>query len=301
MSTGSGDSVVPWSAKKRSQSVMGGSWRAKQGRWLLHWCCLCAVAFVMTIPFLWMLSTSLKVESQIWLFPPQWIPSPVRWQNYVEALTILPFGRYALNTLLITVLTTVGVLLSSSLCAYGFARMQFPGRDLIFMVVLSAIMIPYAVLLIPQYIMFRALGWLDSFLPLWVPPWFGGGAFNIFLLRQFFRTIPAELSDAARIDGASELGIYWRIILPLSGPALATVAIFTVLNTWNDFLAPVVYISSPEKFTLALGLAQFRGIMATQWHYLMAASTTVIVPTLALFLLAQRYFVRGVVLTGLKG
>jgi multiple sugar transport system permease protein len=149
--------------------------------------------------------------------------------------------------------------------------------------------------------MFRYLGWLDSFLPLWVPPWFGGGAFNIFLLRQFFRTIPAELSDAARIDGASDFGIYWRIIMPLAGPALATVAIFTVLNTWNDFLAPVVYLSSQDKFTLALGLAQFRGIMATQWHYLMAASTAVIIPTLALFLLAQRYFVRGVVLTGLKG
>ena len=252
----------------------------RDGGRLLVWCCLCAGAFVMTIPFLWMLSTSLKVESQIWLFPPQWIPNPVRWQNYIEALTILPFGRYALNTLLITVLTTAGVVLSSSLCAYGFARMQFPGRDLIFMVVLSAIMIPYAVLLIPQYIMFRTLGWLDSYLPLWVPPWFGGGAFNIFLLRQFFRTIPTELSDAARIDGASELGIYWRIIMPLAGPALATVAIFTVLNTWNDFLAPLVYISSQDKFTLALGLAQFRGLMSTQWHYLMAASTTVIVPTL---------------------
>ncbi len=255
----------------------------------------------MTIPFLWMVSTSLKVESQIWLFPPKWIPNPVRWQNYTEALTILPFGRYALNTMLITVLTTTGVILSSSLCAYGFARMQFPGRDLIFMVILSAIMIPYAVLLIPQYIMFRSLGWLDSYLPLWVPPWFGGGAFNIFLLRQFFRTIPAELSDAARIDGASELGIYWRIIMPLAGPALATVGIFTVLNTWNDFLAPVVYISSQDKFTLALGLAQFRGLMSTQWHYLMAASTTVIIPTLALFLLAQRYFIQGITLTGLKG
>ncbi len=186
----------------------------------------------------------------------------MRWQNYTEALTILPFGRYALNTLLITVLTTTGVVLSASLCAYGFARLQFPGRDLIFMVVLSAIMVPYAVLLIPQYIMFRTLGWLDTYLPLWVPPWFGGGAFNIFLLRQFFRTIPSELSDAARIDGASELRIYWKIIMPLARPALATVAIFTVLNTWNDFLAPVVYLSTPDKFTLALGLAQFRGLMA---------------------------------------
>jgi multiple sugar transport system permease protein len=301
MSTDIGDGTVPWAAERRARGAIGSNRRAKRLRRLLVWCGLCGGAFVMTLPFLWMLSTSLKLESQIWLFPPQWIPNPVRWQNYVEALTILPFGRYTLNTLLITVLTTTGVLLSSSLCAYGFARMQFPGRDLIFMVVLSAIMIPYAVLLIPQYIMFRTLGWLDSYLPLWVPPWFGGGAFNIFLLRQFFRTIPTELSDAAHIDGASELGIYWRIILPLAAPALATVAIFTVLNTWNDFLAPLVYISSQDKFTLALGLAQFRGLMSTQWHYLMAASTAVILPPLALFLVAQRYFIQGIALTGLKG
>ena len=301
MSTGIGDGAVNWSAEKRVRGVVGSTRRIQRSRRVLVWCCLCVGAFVMTLPFLWMLSTSLKVESQIWLFPPQWIPNPVRWQNYVEALTILPFGRYALNTMLITVLTTSGVLISSSLCAYGFARMQFPGRDLIFMIVLSAIMIPYAVLLIPQYIMFRSFGWLDTYLPLWVPPWFGGGVFNIFLLRQFFRTIPAELSDAARIDGASEFGIYWRVIIPLAGPALATVGIFTVLNTWNDFLAPLVYISSQDKFTLALGLAQFRGLMSTQWHYLMAASTTVIVPTLILFVLAQRYFIQGIALTGLKG
>jgi multiple sugar transport system permease protein len=267
----------------------------------LVWLLLCGGALLMTAPFLWMVSTSLKETAQVWVFPPQWLPNPVRWQNYTEALTILPFGRYALNTLIITVATTLGVVLSSSLCAYGFARIQFPGRDLIFMIVLTAIMIPYAVLLIPQYIMFRSLGWIDSYLPLTVPVWFGGGAFNIFLLRQFFRTIPAELSDAARIDGASELGIYWRIIMPLAGPALATVAIFTVLNTWNDFLGPLVYISSQDKFTLALGLAQFRGLYATQWQYLMAASTVVVVPTLVLFFLAQRYFIQGVVLTGLKG
>jgi multiple sugar transport system permease protein len=267
----------------------------------LVWFLLLSGSLLMTLPFLWMVSTSLKETAQVWVFPPQWIPNPVRWQNYTEALTILPFGRYALNTLIITVVTTVGVVLTSSLCAYGFARIQFPGRDLIFMIVLTAIMIPYAVLLIPHYIMFRTLGWIDTYLPLTVPVWFGGGAFNIFLLRQFFRTIPAELSDAARIDGSSELGIYWRIIMPLAGPALAAVAIFTVLNAWNDFLGPLVYISSQDKFTLALGLAQFRGLYATQWQYLMAASTVVVVPTLVLFFLAQRYFIQGVVLTGLKG
>jgi multiple sugar transport system permease protein len=300
MSSGVGDGAVRLAGSEHAQTQGGRPRRGLPGR-LLVWVCLCGGALLMVVPFIWMVSTSLKVESQIWLIPPRWVPSPVRWENYTEALTILPFGHYALNTALITFLTTLGVVLSSSLCAYGFARLQFPGRDLIFMIILSSIMIPYAVLLLPQYIMFRQLGWLDSYLPLWVPPWFGGGAFNIFLLRQFFRTIPGELSDAARIDGASELGIYSRIIIPLSGPALATVAIFTALNTWNDFLGPLVYLSSQDKFTLALGLAQFRGLYATQWQYLMAASTVVIVPTLALFLLAQRYFVQGIVMTGLKG
>ena len=296
-----GDDAVRVSASGNARVRVASSRRNKRLGRAVVWFLLCAGALLMTLPFLWMVSTSLKETSQIWVFPPQWIPNPVVWQNYVEALTILPFGRYALNTLMITVATTLGVVLTSSLCAYGFARLQFPGRDLIFMIVLTAIMIPYAVLLIPQYIMFRYLGWIDTYLPLWVPVWFGGGAFNIFLLRQFFRTIPAELSDAARIDGASELGIYWRIIMPLAGPALTAVAIFTVLNTWNDFLGPLVYISSQDKFTLALGLAQFRGLYATQWQYLMAASTVVVVPTLVLFFMAQRYFIQGVVLTGLKG
>lgn len=300
MSTHIDDGAAGWAGAQARRRVGTGQ-RARLAERALVWFALCAGGLLMMVPFLWMVSTSLKIESQIWLFPPQWIPNPVRWQNYTEALTILPFGRYALNTLLITVLTTTGVVLTSSLCAYGFARMQFPGRDTIFMIVLSAIMVPYAVLLIPHYVIFRSLGWIDTYLPLWVPVWFGGGAFNIFLLRQFFRTIPSELSDAARIDGASELGIYWRIIMPLAGPALATVAIFTALNTWNDFLGPLVYISSQDKFTLSLGLAQFRGLYATQWQYLMAASTVVVIPTLLLFLAAQRYFIQGVVLTGMKG
>lgn len=270
-------------------------------RRVITWIVLCSGAVMMTLPFIWMVSTSFKVQSQVWVFPPEWIPNPFRWENYTEALTLLPFGLYAWNTFVITALTTAGVVFTSSLCAYGFARIQFPGRDLIFMIVLSSIMIPYAVLMIPQYIMFRTLGWIDSFLPLWVPVWFGGGAFNVFLLRQFFRTIPAELSDAARIDGSSEFGIYWRIILPLAGPALATVGIFTVLNAWNDFLAPLIYISSQDQFTLALGLAQFRGLFSTQWQYLMAASTVVVIPTMLLFLFAQRFFIEGVVLTGMKG
>ena len=216
-------------------------------------------------------------------------------------MTELPFGRYALNTLIITLFSMVGVLLTSSLAAYGFARLRFPGRDVIFMVLLSTLMLPYAVIMIPQYIMFKYLGWIDTYLPLIVPNWFGGGVFNIFLLRQFFRTIPVDLSEAARIDGASELRIYWQIMLPLAGPALAVVAIFTFINTWNDFLGPLIYLSSQTNYTIALGLATFKGMYATQWHYLMAASTVMIVPIIVLFFLAQRYFVQGIVLTGVKG
>lgn len=265
------------------------------------WTLLVLGAMVMVLPFLWLVSTSLKEQRQIFLYPPQWIPSPVRWQNYPEALTALPFGRYTINTLIITLFTMTGVLLTSSLSAYGFARLRFPGRDAIFMVLLSTLMLPYAVIMIPQYIMFTYLGWVDTYLPLVVPFWFGGGIFNVFLLRQFFRTIPVDLSEAARIDGASDLRIYWQIMLPLAGPALAVVAIFTFINTWNDFLGPLIYLSSQTNYTIALGLATFKGMYATQWQYLMAAATVMIVPIIVLFFLAQRYFVQGIVMTGVKG
>lgn len=268
---------------------------------VLTWLALCLGAVIMLLPFLWLLSTSLKEQQQIFRYPPEWIPSPLRWQNYPEALRQLPFGQFTLNTLLITGCTMVGVLLTSSLAAYGFARLRFPGRDLIFLVLLSALMLPYAVIMIPQYMLFRELGWIDTYLPLTVPHFFGGGMFNIFLLRQFFRSIPADLTDAARIDGAGELRIYGQIMLPLAGPALAVVAIFTFINTWNDFLGPLIYLSSHDKYTIALGLATFKGLYSTQWQYLMAASTVMITPIIVLFFLAQRSFVQGIVMTGTKG
>lgn len=268
---------------------------------LLVWVLLCAGALVMIVPFIWLLSTSLKEQRQIFLYPPQWIPDPLRWDNYPHALTQLPFAQYTLNTLIITAFTMVGVLLTSSLAAYGFARLRFPGRDTIFMVLLSALMLPYAVIMIPQYIMFKYLGWIDTYLPLTVPHWFGGGVFNIFLLRQFFRTIPADLVEAARIDGAGEVRIYARVMLPLAGPALAVVAIFTFINTWNDFLGPLIFLSTQSKYTIALGLATFKGLYSTQWQYLMAASTVMITPIIVLFFMAQRYFIQGIVMTGVKG
>jgi multiple sugar transport system permease protein len=278
----------------------------KPGR-VVVWLLLCAGSVVMMLPVVWMVSTSLKEPAQIFKFPPEWIPNPVRWRNYPDALTAMPFDRYVLNTLIITGLNIVGVLFSTSLAAYGFARLRFPGRDVIFWILLSTLMLPQAVILIPRYIEFRTFGWIDTWKPLIVPNFFGSGignvasVFYIFLLRQFFRTIPRELTDAARIDGASEFRIYWQIVMPLSQPALAVVLIFTFLDNWNNFQEPLIFLSTPEKFTVALGLASFRGLFTTQWQLLMAATTVVILPVVALFFLLQRYFVRGIVLTGIKG
>jgi multiple sugar transport system permease protein len=262
---------------------------------------LITFTIILLAPLGWLVSTALKGPAQIFTYPPEWIPNPALWSNFRESTTIYPFGRYATNTLIIAVLNILGVLLTASMAAYAFARLRFPGRDLIFLILLSTLMLPFTVLMIPRYIEFRELGWLDSWLPLIVPNWFGGSVFFIFLLRQFFRTIPRDLSDAAKLDGASEFRIYWQIVLPLSKPALAVVAVFVFLDTWNDFLGPLIYITSPDKYTVSLGLNLFQGNFSTQYAYLMAASTMMILPTIVVFIAAQRYFVHGVVLTGVKG
>jgi ABC-type glycerol-3-phosphate transport system permease component len=258
-------------------------------------------AVVVSLPFYWLVSSALKSPQQLWEFPPILLPRPPQFQNFYEALTILPFGIYLRNTLLVVGLRELGVVLASSFCAYGFARIRFFARDFIFMLVLATIMIPGAVLIIPRYVIFRQLDWIDTFLPLTVPYLFGGGPFNIFLLRQFFRTIPRDLSDAAQIDGCSHLGIYWRIMMPLAKPAIATVSIFTFLGAWNEFMAPLLYLVSPDKLTVAVGLQQFRGNYSTDWHLLMAASTAMILPVIAAFFLGQRYFIEGAVISGIKG
>jgi ABC-type glycerol-3-phosphate transport system permease component len=258
-------------------------------------------ALIMALPFVWLLISSFKLEEKIFVFPPEWIPNPFRWQNYPEALIYKPFGTYLFNTIKIVLLNEVAILLSASFCGYGFARIRFPGRDFWFSIVLATLMVPYFVLMVPQFIMFSRLGWVDTILPLTFPLFFGGGAFNIFLFRQFFRSLPEELADAGRIDGCSEFGIYWRIMLPLCKPALATVAVFTFLNAWNDYIGPLLYLRSDYNFTVAIGLATFRSVMRTEWNLLMAASTAMILPVILLFFFAQRYFIEGVVLSGLKG
>ncbi|HID85115.1 MAG TPA: carbohydrate ABC transporter permease [Anaerolineales bacterium] len=264
---------------------------------------LLTLGLVMALPFLWMVSTALKPDALVFRIPPEWFPRPWVWRNFIDAMTILghPIYLYAWNTAVIAVLGVIGVVISSSLVAFGFARLEFLGRDALFVLVLSTMMLPFAVTMVPQFILFQKLGWLDSFKPLVIPYWFGA-PFHIFLLRQFFLTIPKDLDDAARIDGASSLQIYWHIILPLSKPALATVAIFAFVYHWNDLLWPMIVLASREKWTLPIFLASFQGYMLEpRWNLLMAASTVLMLPCLVLFFFSQRLFIRGITLTGLKG
>ena len=258
-------------------------------------------AVTLALPLVWLLSTSLKTGGQTFLMPPQWIPKPFVWSNYAEAFRAVAFHEYFWNTARIVIFATTGTLLTASLAAFAFARLRFPLREPLFLLVLSTIMLPSIVTLIPTFIVFRTLGWIDTFLPLIVPLWFGGGAFNIFLFRQFFMTIPLELDEAARIDGASNLRIYWGVILPLSKPVLATIAVFAFIHHWNDFFEPLVYLQSPENWTMAIGLRGFRGLYNTEWNLMMAASTAMIAPLLVLFFFAQRYFVSGIQMSGLAG
>ena len=258
-------------------------------------------AVTLALPLVWLISTSLKTGGQTFLMPPKWIPDPFVWSNYAEAFKAVAFHEYFWNTIRIVFFATTGTLLTASLAAYAFARLRFPLRGPLFLLVLSTIMLPSIVTLIPTFIVFRTLGWIDTFLPLIVPLWFGGGAFNIFLFRQFFMTIPLELDEAARIDGASNFRIYWTVILPLSKPVLATIAVFAFIHNWNDFFEPLIYLQSPENWTMAIGLRGFRGLYSTEWNLLMAASTAMILPLLILFFFAQRYFVSGIQMSGLAG
>ncbi len=257
-------------------------------------------SILIMIPVFWMVSSALKPNSQIFIFPPQWIPNPIQWENFVTAMTSLPFGTYFQNTMIIEVGSIVGTVLSCSIVAYGFARLNAPGRNFWFVVLLSTMMLPGVVTMIPVYLIFRQLGWVNTFLPLIVPNFFGS-AFFIFLLRQFFMTIPRDFEEAARIDGANTWQVLTRIMLPLSKPALATVTIFTFMGVWNDFMGPLIYLNKPETYTLALGLNFFKGQYVSQWNLLMAASLVMMLPLVLLFFVAQKAFIEGITLTGVKG
>jgi len=262
-----------------------------------------AVLFI--FPFFWTAASSLKAASDIYIYPPIWVPAVLRWDNYPEVFRLVPYATWFANTVIVVILQTLGVVISAALVAYSFSRFRYPGRDFLFLLTLGTMMLPAEVTLIPTYILFKYLGWLNTLKPLWLPAWFGGGAFNIFLLRQFLLALPRELDEAAIVDGASYPRILRSILLPLMKPALATVAVINFIFGWNDFLGPLVYLTSPENFTLAVGLRYFDvtpnqpGV--PQLHLLMAAVVMGTVPIIALFFVTQRYFVEGVVLSGIKG
>ena len=262
---------------------------------------LVAGAVVILAPFVWMLSTALKVPGTEFIYPPQLFTRPLRWNNFSEGWGALPFTRWFFNTSTITLLSVTGAIVSSSLVAYGFARLEFPGRTILFVILLSTMMLPFHVRLIPMFITFRYLGWIDTYLPLVVPFFLGGVPFFIFLVRQFFLTIPLEMEDAAAIDGAGVFTTFLRIILPLSRPVLGVVGVFAFIRVWNDFLEPLIYIHSMDKMTLSLGLRFFQAQDFTDWTRLMAVSIVVLVPSLVLFFVAQKYYIHGVVTTGIKG
>lgn len=272
-------------------------------RILLYVLCTClSVLFMM--PFLWAVASSLKQPFELFVFPPAFFPKTLQFKNYVTVFRDFPFPRWYWNTVVIVVLNTTGVLLTSSIVAYGFARFEFRFRHVLFILVIATMMLPAQITLIPRFILFDKLHWLDTLLPLWVPAWFGGTPFAIFLMRQFMLTLPRDLDEAAILDGASYFRVFWQILVPLCKPALATLAIINFIAVWNEFLDPVVFLSSSKNFPIAVGLwffqAQPMSAMPTA-HLLLAASVTTIIPPILIFFAFQRYFVRGVALTGLKG
>ena len=260
---------------------------------------LTVAALVALTPFFWMISTSLKTRAQVFAYPPTLLPPELHWENYRDVFEAFPFSRYALNTAFIAVTVTFFQTLTAAMAGYAFARLHFPWRDKIFLLYLGTLMVPALVTLIPSYILMtdRFLGWIDTYWALIVPASLGG-AFNTFLLRQFMLTLASELEDAARIDGASPIGIFFRIVLPLSRPALAVVAVFTFMGMWNDFLWPLLMINTPEKQTLTLGLASMQGRWGTRWPELMAGTLMSVIPIIILLIFFQRYFEEGIALSG---
>lgn len=294
------------SAQGRQKKYSGAG--RQRNAWLLHlFLLLASVLFL--FPLVWLISTSLKQVNQAMQMPPTWIPKPIVWHNYYKAFHYhenrvtgeIPFLEYARNTVILAILTVAGAVCSNALVAYAFARLRWKGRDVAFALTIATMMVPFPVTMVPIYALYKNLGWIGTFRPLWVGFWFGG-AFNIFLLRQFFRTIPFELSEAAKIDGCSEFEIFRLVVLPLAKPALSVVALFTFLGTWNDFLGPLIYLVDPKTFTLGLGLQAFQNQHGgTPWNLMMAATAMVIAPVIILFFFAQKQFIQGIAVTGLKG
>lgn len=281
-------------------SIQVGQRLQRWGRQLLAHAFLLVGSFFFVAPMLFMVSTSLKAMRQISRFPPEWIPDPVIWGNYPGVFTYAPMHKFLLNTMIIVIPTIIGAVFTSALAAYAFARLRAPGKNALFLLVLSTMMLPSIVTLVPTYILFAKLQWVGTFRPLVIPA-LAGSAFNIFLLRQFFLTIPRELEDAALIDGCSRLRIFVSIIVPLAKPVLATVTVFAFMGAWNDYLGPLIYLGNEAQYTLTLGLQAFVQYHRAEWGMLMAASTMMVLPVILLFFFAQKNFVQGITLTGIKG
>ena len=276
--------------KKKSSAVL---------RRVLLYIVLILIAVIMVVPFLWMLSTSLKTQYDAVKIPPVWIPDPPQWENYVKLFTEQPMSQFMLNTIKIVFFVVLGQLFFSSLAAYSFARISFKGRNVVFFFYIATLMVPGQVTMIPTYLMFAKAGLTDNHLALILPAFFS--AFGVFLLRQFFMSLPRELEEAAEIDGCNPFMTYWRIMLPLVVPAMLTLGVFTLMNTWNDYMGPLIYLSSPEKYTMTLGIAYFKGVYTTQWNLVMAGSIVSVVPILIAYLCAQKYFSEGIAFSGVKG
>jgi multiple sugar transport system permease protein len=273
----------------------------KLGRSALLYTVLVLLSLIFTLPLLWMVTTSLKEQGQVFQVPPVWIPDPVRWDNYPEATRRAPLWLWLQNTATITVLATIGNVITASMVGFGFARLRFPGRGVLFVLLLSTMMLPPVVTLVPKFIMFRTIGWNDTFYPLIVPAFLGTSAFNIFLVRQYYLTIPLDLDEAARIDGASNWRVWWNVLVPISMPVLVAVAIFSFVQHWNEFLDPLVFLHSEQMKTLSLGLRAFINPNDASWHITMAASMWLIVPMIVIFFIGQRHFIQGAAMSGITG
>ncbi len=260
---------------------------------------LTGLGLTMVLPFIWMVTTALMSDAEVYQFPPTFLPETWRWSNFAEALTMQPFGRFFFNSIVVSLLATAGQLLFCSMAAYAFARLRFPWRDRLFAVYLSTMMVPAIVTIIPSFLIISSFGWMNSYQALVSPA--VSSVWGIFLLRQFFLSIPRELEDAARMDGAGDLAVFFRVILPLSRPALATLAIFAFMGSWKDFLWPLLVTNRIDMRTVEVGIAGFNSMYATDWPHQMAAAVVVLIPVVVIFLLAQKHFVRGITMTGLKG
>lgn len=268
-------------------------------RKVLLYALLIIIGIIMVVPFLWMISTSLKEQYDTVKIPPVWIPNPPRWQNYVDLFTQQPMLQFMLNTIKIVFFVVLGQLFFSSLAAYSFARIKFKGRTVMFFFYIATLMVPGQVTMIPPYLMFAKVGLVDNHIVLILPAFFS--AFGVFLLRQFFMSLPKELEEAAEIDGCNPFTTYYRIMLPLIVPAMLTLGVFTLMNTWNDYMGPLIYLTTPEKYTMTLGIAYFKGVYTTQWNLVMAGSVLSVIPILVAYLCAQKYFVEGIAFSGVKG